>query len=57
MQIERLAEEFCLYLEAEKASSPLTITSYRSDLKDFAQFLSQQSIELEVSAVTPQLLR
>ncbi|MBP8951707.1 MAG: tyrosine-type recombinase/integrase [Armatimonadetes bacterium] len=57
MQIERLAEEFYLYLEAEKASSPLTITSYRSDLKDFAQFLSGQDVEARVSAVTTQLLR
>lgn len=37
-----LAEEYLLYLRAEKGCSPLTASSYRSDLKQFFTHLQQQ---------------
>jgi site-specific recombinase XerD len=57
MHISELVDEFCLYLESEKASSPLTITSYRSDIRDFAAFLQSQDVEPDPGEITPQLVR
>ena len=57
MRIDQLADEFYLHLEAEKASSPLTITSYRSDLRDFVRYLEGHDVVPEVEVITPTILR
>lgn len=57
MQIQPLAEQFYLYLEAEKASSPLTIQAYRADMKSFLGFLEREQITAELEGVTTPLLR
>jgi len=41
VKLYTLAEEFLLYLEAERGCSPLTITSYRSDLTQFFTHLQE----------------
>jgi len=46
-----LAEEFLLYLEAERGCSPLTITSYRSDLTQFFTHLQHVGEPDEVTAL------
>jgi tyrosine recombinase XerC len=43
--MERYIEKFIRYLEIEKNYSAYTITNYRLDLEDFAQFLGQANIE------------
>ena len=57
MQIQPLAEQFYLYLEAEKASSPLTVQAYRADMKSFVGFLEREGVIPEVPNVTPTVLR
>jgi site-specific recombinase XerD len=57
MKLVEAAVEFCLYLEAEKASSPLTIASYRSDIRDFMAFVNSEGIEASTDDVTTPLLR
>ena len=57
MQIQPLAEQFYLYLEAERASSPLTIQAYRADMKSFLAFLDREGIKPEVPNVTTAVLR
>lgn len=43
--MQRYIEKFIRYLEIEKNYSPHTILNYRLDLKDFQQFLGEQSVE------------
>lgn len=57
MQMQPLAEQFYLYLEAEKASSPLTIQAYRADMKSFLGFLEREHIAPQVESVTTPVLR
>ena len=57
MQIQPLAAQFYLYLEAEKASSPLTVQAYRADMKSFLGFLEREQVSPEVPNVTPTVLR
>jgi site-specific recombinase XerD len=57
MQIPPFAEQFYLYLEAEKASSPLTIQAYRADMKSFLSFLERKQIAPDLDSVTTPLLR
>jgi site-specific recombinase XerD len=57
MHISQLAAEFYLHLEAERAASPLTITSYRSDIRDFVAYLQGQGVLPEPDQVTHSLLR
>ena len=39
MLIREAADEFFLYLEAERGGSPLTTIAYQSDLVQFLSFL------------------
>ncbi len=57
MRIVDLADQFYLHLEAEKASSPLTVSSYRSDIRDLLRFLDESQIEPEIEAITSGILR
>jgi site-specific recombinase XerD len=57
MQIQPLAEQFYLYLEAEKASSRLTIQAYQADMKSFLGFLEREQVAAELESVTTPLLR
>jgi len=50
--LDTLVEEFLLHIEAERGYSPLTVTSYRSDLTQFATHLQQLGVALDVSALT-----
>ena len=55
--IREAAEEFYLYLEAERGCSPLTVQAYRSDIEQFCEFLKDEEVEPRLHAVTPKLLR
>ena len=55
--IREPADEFYLYLEAERGCSPLTVQAYRSDIEQFCEFLKDEEVLLQVGAVTPKLLR
>ena len=55
--IREAAEEFYLYLEAERGCSPLTVEAYRSDIEQLCEFLKDEEVLPQVDAVTPKLLR
>ena len=57
MLMETLAQDFALYLEAEKGYSPLTAKSYCYDLRTFFDYLQAQGVEVEVQEVTVALIR
>lgn len=57
MRIEDLADQLYLHLEAEKPASPLTISSYRSDIRDLLRFPNESNVEPEVEAITAGVLR
>jgi site-specific recombinase XerD len=57
MRIEPLYEEFLTYLEVERDSSPLTITSYRSDGKLFVASLGHLGVEPQIDAVSGHVVR
>jgi len=52
-----LAQDFLVYLEAERGYSPLTITAYQSDLSQLFEFMQQNRADLEPSQVTTALIR
>lgn len=55
--IREVADEFFLYLEAERGCSPLTVTAYQSDIDLFIDFLNGEGVPPTVADVTPRLLR
>lgn len=55
--LNTLAQDFFVYLEAERGYSPLTITAYRSDLQQLFDFMQQAGVKLEPAAVTTRLVR
>ena len=44
MKLRQAAEEFLAYLQHEKGCSDLTIIAYRSDFRQFLEFLQTQGI-------------
>jgi integrase/recombinase XerC len=56
MQLQRAADDFLVYLAAERAYSPHTVTAYRSDLSSLLDFAEELGIT-EVSQVSLELLR
>ena len=52
-----LAEEYLLCLQAEKGCSPLTASSYRSDLAQFFTHLQQLHQVTEPTGITVEMLR
>lgn len=57
MSIREAAQEFFLYLEAERGCSPLTVQAYRSDIDLFVAFLGESGVDPQVASVEPHLLR
>lgn len=57
MLMETLAQDFALYLQAEKGYSPLTASSYCYDLRTFFDFIHGENVESEVGNVTVPLVR
>jgi len=52
-----LAEEYLLYLQAEKGCSPLTASAYRSDLTQFFTHLQQVYQLTEPTGITVEMVR
>ncbi|NLE96003.1 MAG: tyrosine-type recombinase/integrase [Dehalococcoidia bacterium] len=52
-----LAEEYLLYLRAEKGCSPLTASSYRSDLKQLVTHLQQEFAVFQPELITLSMVR
>lgn len=40
--MDELYREYLAYLRVERGSSPLTVSAYAADLKDYAQFLEKR---------------
>jgi len=57
MDMETLAREFLLHLEAERDYSPLTIGSYRSDLCQFIAYLATGYQPAGPRKITTSMLR
>ena len=57
MNLTQAAEEFLAYLQHEKGCSDLTIVAYRSDFRQFLEFLQGQSIPASVANVTTAVAR
>lgn len=57
MLMKTVAQDFLVYLEAEKGYSPHTATAYCDDLRRFFGFLTGEGVELEVENVTTTLVR
>jgi len=55
--LDTLAQDFLVYLEAERGYSPLTISAYQSDLSQLFAFLQQDGVALETHAITTQAAR
>jgi len=51
-----LAQDFLVYLEAERGCSPLTITAYQSDLSQLFEFMQQIGVAPIPSDVTTSLI-
>ena len=51
-KLDTLAQEFLQYIEAERGYSPLTVSSYRSDLTQFFTHLQQIGSRDDLSALT-----
>ena len=43
--MDELYREYLAYLRVERGSSPLTVSAYAADLKDYAQFLKRRGVE------------
>ena len=43
--MDELYREYLAYLRVERGSSPLTVSAYAADLKDYAQFLEKRGVE------------
>jgi len=57
MLMETIAQDFALYLEAEKGYSPLTATSYCYDLGTFFEYLAGEDIDATIENVTVSRVR
>ena len=57
MDMSTLAQEFVVYLEAERGYSPLTASAYRSDLRQFVDFLSTQESVPDPTDLQPNHVR
>ena len=57
MLMKTIAQDFALYLEAEKGYSPLTARSYCYDLGTFFEYLAGESVECAVEEVTVSRVR
>ena len=55
--MDTLAQEFLLYLQAERGCSPLTATSYRSDLTQFFTHLQEKYAVTRPSEITVEMVR
>ena len=42
--MDELYREYLAYLRVERGSSPLTVSAYAADLKDYARFLEKRGI-------------
>jgi len=52
-----LAQDFFVYLEAERGYSPLTVSAYRSDLHQLFEFMQENTVALEPDQVTTRTVR
>ena len=57
MLMETIAQDFSLYLEAEKGYSPLTAKSYCYDLGTFFDYLAGEAVDPSVEQVTVSVVR
>ena len=57
MKLSQAAEEFLAYLQHEKGCSDLTVIAYRSDFRQFLEFLQSQGIPASVGNVTTAVAR
>jgi site-specific recombinase XerD len=57
MVMRTLAQDFCVYLEAELGYSPLTATSYCYDLRHFFDFAAGEGVDCTPESVTTALVR
>ncbi len=57
MIMKTFAQDFLVYLEAEKGYSPHTAIAYCDDLRRFFGFLTDQGVPLQVENVTTTLVR
>ena len=57
MDMNSLAQDFVVYLEAERGCSPLTGRAYRSDLRQFADFLATQRHPTSPDLITTPMVR
>ena len=55
--LNTLAQDFFVYLEAERGCSPLTTTAYRSDLSQLFAFMQQTGRALRPSELITQVVR
>ena len=55
--LDTLAQDFFVYLEAEKGYSPLTVKAYRSDLSQLFVFLQETKRASHVADVTTKIVR
>ncbi len=51
MKTREAREQFLIHLEAERGYSPLTISAYRCDIKQFAEFLRREGRSLSVEQI------
>jgi integrase/recombinase XerC len=52
-----VVSDFLSYLRLQKANSPLTVSSYQSDLEQFFSFLNEEVHSVELEAITYQHIR
>lgn len=60
LKLENLSElydEFLDYMIAEKNATPMTVSSYKTDLRLLVNFLNQNNISKNVESLTTQVLR
>ena len=57
MLISDAADEFLLYLEAERGCSPLTVEAYHSDIEQLLAFLRSEGLAPHLDTVTAHVLR
>ena len=57
MLMDTIAQDFALYLEAEKGYSPLTARSYCYDLRTFFDYMEGEEVDCTVANVTVSLIR
>ena len=57
MDMNSLAQDFVIYLEAERGCSPLTGRAYRSDLRQFVDFLATREHPTAPDLITTPMVR